>query len=179
MGNQGTFTKNLRQIVTNFELLYHLIYLAFCVLALFMHPFFYSVLVNYTPLTWFKLELIKSCPLQLFDVVYREETLLNVIRSVTRNGRSIILTAVLALILVYMFSIIGFMFFQDDFLVEVDSEFIRNNSEKILPAVAKISCFCLQQRDKQKRFSPRRLALLKRTALRSNTSACTVERVRI
>lgn len=61
---------------------------------------------------------------QLFDVVYREETLLNVIRSVTRNGRSIILTAVLALILVYMFSIIGYMFFKDDFLVSVDGEMI-------------------------------------------------------
>lgn len=59
---------------------------------------------------------------QLFDVVYREETLLNVIRSVTRNGRSIILTAVLALILVYMFSIIGYMFFKDDFLVIVDQD---------------------------------------------------------
>lgn len=57
--------------------------------------------------------------LQLFDVVYREETLLNVIRSVTRNGRSIILTAVLALILVYMFSIIGYMFFKEDFIVSV------------------------------------------------------------
>lgn len=54
--------------------------------------------------------------------MYREETLLNVIRSVTRNGRSIILTAVLALILVYMFSIIGYMFFKDDFLVSVDDE---------------------------------------------------------
>lgn len=59
---------------------------------------------------------------QLFDVVYREETLLNVIRSVTRNGRSIILTAVLAMILVYMFSIIGYMFFKDDFLVSVDQD---------------------------------------------------------
>jgi inositol 1,4,5-triphosphate receptor type 1 len=68
-------------------------------------------------------------------VVYREETLLNVIRSVTRNGRSIILTAVLALILVYMFSIIGFMFFQDDFLVEVDSEFIRNDLKNIFTSV--------------------------------------------
>lgn len=62
--------------------------------------------------------------MQLFDVVYREETLLNVIRSVTRNGRSIILTAVLALILVYMFSIIGFMFFKDDFLVTVDEDIV-------------------------------------------------------
>lgn len=59
---------------------------------------------------------------QLFDVVYREETLLNVIRSVTRNGRSIIFTAVLALILVYLFSIIGYVFFKDDFLVVVDDE---------------------------------------------------------
>lgn len=44
------------------------------------------------------------------------------IRSVTRNGRSIILTAVLALILVYMFSIIGYMFFKEDFLVTVDKK---------------------------------------------------------
>ena len=100
MGNQGTLTKQFDQIISNFELLYHLVYLLFCILGLCCHPFFYSVL--------------------LFDVVYREETLLNVIRSVTRNGRSILLTAVLALILVYMFSIIGYMFFKDDFLVSVD-----------------------------------------------------------
>lgn len=42
----------------------------------------------------------------------------------TRNGRSIIFTAVLALILVYLFSIIGYIFFKDDFLVPVDDEVI-------------------------------------------------------
>nr|XP_031843309.1 inositol 1,4,5-trisphosphate receptor isoform X3 [Nomia melanderi] len=110
IGNQGTLTRSLEQIVTNVELLYHISYLIFCVLGIFMHPFFYSVL--------------------LFDVVYREETLLNVIRSVTRNGRSIILTAVLALILVYMFSIIGFMFFKDDFLVSVDKDTVSPQSEE-------------------------------------------------
>ncbi|XP_076641115.1 inositol 1,4,5-trisphosphate receptor-like isoform X1 [Halictus rubicundus] len=109
IGNQGTLARSLEQIVTNVELLYHISYLMFCVLGIFMHPFFYSVL--------------------LFDVVYREETLLNVIRSVTRNGRSIILTAVLALILVYMFSIIGFMFFKDDFLVSVDEDILSSYSE--------------------------------------------------
>ncbi|XP_069694590.1 inositol 1,4,5-trisphosphate receptor isoform X4 [Periplaneta americana] len=109
MGNQGTFSKNLKQMVTDAELLYHLAYAIFCILGLCMHPFFYSVL--------------------LFDVVYREETLLNVIRSVTRNGRSIILTAVLALILVYMFSIIGYMFFKDDFLVSVDQDSVPDETE--------------------------------------------------
>lgn len=59
-------------------------------------------------------------PFQLFDLIYREETLFNVIKSVTRNGRSILLTAVLAIILVYLFSIVGFLCLRDDFIMEVD-----------------------------------------------------------
>ncbi|XP_057662060.1 inositol 1,4,5-trisphosphate receptor isoform X4 [Diorhabda carinulata] len=101
MGNHGTLTKTYQQIITDAELVYHLVYLIFCVLGL-VHPFFYSVL--------------------LFDVVYREETLLNVIRSVTRNGRSMFLTAVLALFLVYIFSIIGYIFFKNDFIVSVNKK---------------------------------------------------------
>lgn len=58
--------------------------------------------------------------MQLFDLIYREETLFNVIKSVTRNGRSILLTALLALILVYLFSILGFLFLKEDFIMEVD-----------------------------------------------------------
>lgn len=57
---------------------------------------------------------------QLFDLIYREDTLFNVIKSVTRNGRSILLTALLALILVYLFSIVGFLCLKDDFIMEVD-----------------------------------------------------------
>lgn len=72
------------------------------------------------------------CLPQLFDLVYREETLLNVIKSVTRNGRSIILTAVLALILVYLFSIIGFLFLKDDFIMEVDRLKIRTPAAGIV-----------------------------------------------
>lgn len=58
--------------------------------------------------------------MQLFDLIYREETLFNVIKSVTRNGRSILLTALLALILVYLFSIVGFLCLKEDFIMEVD-----------------------------------------------------------
>ncbi|GBP96704.1 Inositol 1,4,5-trisphosphate receptor [Eumeta japonica] len=106
MGNQGTLTKSTAKVITDPELLYHSIYLGFCFLGICCHPFFFSVL--------------KTPNFQLLDIVYREETLLNVMRSVTRNGRSILLTAILALILVYMFSIVGFMFFRDDFLLNVD-----------------------------------------------------------
>uniref|UniRef100_A0A8C2XPR4 Inositol 1,4,5-trisphosphate receptor n=1 Tax=Cyclopterus lumpus TaxID=8103 RepID=A0A8C2XPR4_CYCLU len=100
VGNRGTFTRGYRAMVFDFEFLYHLLYLTICSLGVFVHVFFYSLL--------------------LFDLVYREETLLNVIKSVTRNGRSIVLTAVLALILVYLFSIVGYIFFKDDFILEVD-----------------------------------------------------------
>ncbi|XP_051957293.1 inositol 1,4,5-trisphosphate receptor type 1-like [Xyrauchen texanus] len=56
----------------------------------------------------------------LFDLTYREETLLNDIKSITRNGRSIVLTAALTLILVYLFSIVGYIIFKDDFILTVD-----------------------------------------------------------
>ncbi|KAL4226234.1 Inositol 1 [Mactra antiquata] len=100
MGNRGTFNKPWRLVITDFSFVYHVTHLVLCVLGLCVHEFFYSLL--------------------LLDVVYREETLINVMRSVTRNGRSIILTAVLAFILIYMFSIVGYIFFQSDFLMEYD-----------------------------------------------------------
>ncbi len=100
MGNNGTFNKAVRQIVFDADFGYHCGYLILCISGLFVHPFFFSVL--------------------LFDVVKREETLLNVMKSVTRNGRSILLTAVFAIILVYLFSIVGFVFFQDDFRNEAE-----------------------------------------------------------
>lgn len=100
MGNHGIFTKKIDQIVTEFDFLYHIVYLIICALGLLVHPFFYSIL--------------------LFNMIYQEETLKNVIRSVTRNGRSILLTALLALILIYSFSIVGYLFFRDDYLIETD-----------------------------------------------------------
>uniref|UniRef100_A0A672P4Q1 Inositol 1,4,5-trisphosphate receptor n=1 Tax=Sinocyclocheilus grahami TaxID=75366 RepID=A0A672P4Q1_SINGR len=100
VGNEGTFTRGYKAVILDIFFLLHVSYVIVCMLGLFVHEFFYSIL--------------------LFDLVRREETLLNVMRSVTKNGRSIFLTAVLAIILVYLFSIVGFLFFKDDFLMEVD-----------------------------------------------------------
>uniref|UniRef100_A0A8C3V1R9 Inositol 1,4,5-trisphosphate receptor n=1 Tax=Catharus ustulatus TaxID=91951 RepID=A0A8C3V1R9_CATUS len=115
VGNRGTFTRGYRAVIMDMAFLYHVAYVLVCMLGLCVHEFFYSFL--------------------LFDLVYREETLLNVIKSVTRNGRSIILTAVLALILVYLFSIIGFLFLKDDFIMEVDRLKIRTPAAEL--------CLCL------------------------------------
>lgn len=45
--------------------------------------------------------------------------MLNVIRCVTKNVKSMLLTAIFAVILIYLFSIGGFLFIRDDFLVEI------------------------------------------------------------
>ncbi|XP_074500955.1 inositol 1,4,5-trisphosphate-gated calcium channel ITPR3 isoform X1 [Sebastes fasciatus] len=100
VGNNGTFIMGYKAMVMDVEFIYHLAYVLTSTLGLFVHELFYSIL--------------------LFDLIYREETLFNVIKSVTRNGRSILLTALLALILVYLFSIVGFLCLKDDFVMEVD-----------------------------------------------------------
>jgi len=100
-GNNGTMaTKSLPKMLKDKQLLLHLLCLIISILGFFVHEFFYSIL--------------------MIEVIFREETLLNVVKSVTRNGRSIVLTALLALVLVYLFSIVGFLFFQEDFIVETE-----------------------------------------------------------
>ena len=54
---------------------------------------------------------------QLIDIVKRFETLQNVLLSVTKNIQSILLIAVLAIILIYLYSILGYMFFSNDFMI--------------------------------------------------------------
>uniref|UniRef100_A0A8C5BDS4 Inositol 1,4,5-trisphosphate receptor n=1 Tax=Gadus morhua TaxID=8049 RepID=A0A8C5BDS4_GADMO len=100
VGNNGTFIMGYKAMVMDVEFIYHLAYVLTSTLGLCVHELFYSIL--------------------LFDLIYREETLFNVIKSVTKNGRSILLTALLALILVYLFSIVGFLCLKNDFIMEVD-----------------------------------------------------------
>uniref|UniRef100_A0A671SQG8 Inositol 1,4,5-trisphosphate receptor n=1 Tax=Sinocyclocheilus anshuiensis TaxID=1608454 RepID=A0A671SQG8_9TELE len=120
VGNRGTFTRGYKAMIMDVEFLYHLLYLIICSLGVFVHVFFYSLL--------------------LFDLIYREETLLNVIKSVTRNGRSIVLTAVLALILVYLFSIVGYIIFKDDFILTVDRISNKTLGEKNRWMLLKENC---------------------------------------
>lgn len=108
MYTQSSVSKSL--MMQDRGLLYHVSYFCICFLGLVwdllpLHVSSYGIF-------WY-------C-LLLFDVVFYNPTLWNVIQSVTRNGRSMLLTCVFAMILIYMFSIIGYMLFRDDFTVEVD-----------------------------------------------------------
>ena len=52
MGNCGTFTKNLKDIVSDFQFVYHLGYLVISMLGLCIHEFFYSLLVRINVVTF-------------------------------------------------------------------------------------------------------------------------------
>ncbi len=49
----------------------------------------------------------------------------------TKNAKSVLLTAVFAVILIYLFSICGFLFLQNDFIMEVDPETDRLTQNQI------------------------------------------------
>ena len=100
MGNMGTFNKNIGQSIFDRDLFLEISYLVLCISGLSVHPFFFSLLMLF---------LMKD-----------EETLLNVMKSVTKNAKSILLTFLFAIILVYIFAFVGFIFFRDDFIIEAD-----------------------------------------------------------
>uniref|UniRef100_A0A183CC87 Inositol 1,4,5-trisphosphate receptor n=1 Tax=Globodera pallida TaxID=36090 RepID=A0A183CC87_GLOPA len=126
-GNRGFAERNWRDLLMDSTVLYHSGYLLCCLLGLVVHPFIYAFL--------------------LFDVVASEDTLRNVIRSVTRNWQSIILTGLLALILVYHFSIIGYLFFQRDFRLEVHKLNTAHSDDSNSPPPTSGPCEFSQQRD--------------------------------
>ena len=56
----------------------------------------------------------------------------SVMRSLTRNFLSIILTTTLALILVYLYAILGYMLLSEDFLMETHPIALVSNLSKFL-----------------------------------------------
>eukprot|EP00357_Protocruzia_adherens_P012877 CAMPEP_0115003954 /NCGR_PEP_ID=MMETSP0216-20121206/18921_1 /TAXON_ID=223996 /ORGANISM="Protocruzia adherens, Strain Boccale" /LENGTH=463 /DNA_ID=CAMNT_0002369863 /DNA_START=1584 /DNA_END=2971 /DNA_ORIENTATION=- len=82
-------------IISDSMIFYHLLYLFFSVLGLFVDAFFYAF--------------------HLFDVLVRYELLRNAVLAVWKPKVQIILTIVLLIILVYTFSLVAFFFFHDDF----------------------------------------------------------------
>jgi inositol 1,4,5-triphosphate receptor type 3 len=60
--------------------------------------------------------------------VITNPTLWNVIQSITRNGRSLLLTFIFALFLVYLFSIVGFIYLRHDFVLRSEPTLPQNLS---------------------------------------------------
>jgi hypothetical protein len=105
----GTATKGAKFVyamisafyfLTDQAIMLHLTYLGLGICGIIVSPFFLCF--------------------HLFDLVYRSETLKNVLRAVTFNGRQLLMTAMLCLIIIYVYAIFGFLmlrnnYFNDDF----------------------------------------------------------------
>jgi len=69
----------------------------------------------------------------LLDVIARFKLLQYVIKSVTLNGQSIVLTVLLAFVVLYFYAIFGFLFFRDKFVV--DDEYVCESMLMCLTSV--------------------------------------------
>lgn len=86
-----SFKNSLRNITQNLDFYYNFIYLLVAVLGL------------YEPLIY---------PILLLDIIKQNQELVNILRSITVNLRQLLLTLVLGLIIIFLFSVHSFGYFQ-------------------------------------------------------------------
>lgn len=99
--NQGIINKPLGQVLFERDVIYHGSYFVICIFGLLVGHIFYPLLLA-------------------LSLIWREETLRNVIKSVTKNVYSICLTAFFGLCVISFFAFIVHLFFSDDYVIELD-----------------------------------------------------------
>lgn len=90
-----TVATSLFFLVRNPRVLYHLVQIVVAILGSYVNKLFFAF--------------------HLLDVVNRYQELNNVLRSIVRPAKVLSLTVLLYLVVVYVFAIIGFFFFREDF----------------------------------------------------------------
>lgn len=93
--------KTIALTLSKVDVIYQMCFFTFSVLALSVHPFFFSI--------------------HLLDILYRDPSLQSVVMSVVLPWRSLVLTLVLIIIIVYLFSIWAYVQFYKDFYLACDS----------------------------------------------------------
>ena len=64
----------------------------------------------------------------LLDLMNKSDDLRAVLKAVTLNGRAILVTGVFGLIIIYIYAIVGFALFKDDFILVDQHESRRCSS---------------------------------------------------
>jgi hypothetical protein len=83
-------------VLSNFDVIYYLLYAVFSVLGTTTHPFYFSLL--------------------LLDVIYRSPALQNVVNSILLPRKALALTFLLLLVIIYISTIFGYWLFFEDYL---------------------------------------------------------------
>ena len=98
-----TALKSILILLSDFEIVFNTIYIMFVVVGLTLHPFFFAF--------------------TLTDFL-RTEYLKNVVKAVWQPRRELMLSLILFIILEYYFSLIGFLFYDDDYSGRCESFWI-------------------------------------------------------
>ena len=101
-------------LIRDSALVFRFLYLIFSILGVF-----FTLSTNFGPFFF---------SFHLLGVITRSELLKYVIKSVTQNGKSILLTVVLALVIIYIYAIFGFIFFRNKFNISDNNDDIFCNS---------------------------------------------------
>merc|ERR1712232_463166 len=75
----------------------------------------------------------------LMDLVYRSETLKNVLKAVTYNGAQLLMTALLALIVIYYYAIVGFLVLRNNYFLD--------DFPSVRPCDTMLDCFLVTTRE--------------------------------
>ena len=97
--------------LSTFTFYYYVVMLCFALLGIVYHPLFLA--------------------LHLMSIARASDILHNVIKAVTQNGRALLLTCVLGVVVVYLFSVVAYVLFQD--------MIVTNNGEKVCDSL--LRCF--------------------------------------
>jgi hypothetical protein len=103
------YLKLAGMVMINPSVIYYIIYLAMAILGTFYHPLFYSIL--------------------LIEIINKYSTLRNFLRAITLPWKQLLLTFVLYIIVMYMFSIWGYLSFWKYYGYENSEDPIRPNGE--------------------------------------------------
>ena len=87
-----SFEAQIKEIFSNLDFYYNYVY------------FLTAVVAIYYPI---------MCPVLLLDLVKQNTELVNVLKSVTVNLRQLVITLILGMIIIFLFSVYAFVFFQD------------------------------------------------------------------
>ena len=98
------FMQTVLYTLINFDVLYHFFYFSFSILAITLHPFFYSA--------------------HLLDIMYRFPSLQGVVKSIIVPWRALLLTLVFIIVVVYLFSVWAYFRLHYTFEDLCDSLFI-------------------------------------------------------
>jgi len=99
--NRGIINKPLHQVTLESDVVYHGGYLTVCTLGFLINPLFYPFLLPPS-------------------LIRREETLRNVIKSVTKNYYSILMTGFLGLNIILLYTIVIYLYFAEDMVIDIE-----------------------------------------------------------